>query len=183
MALGGGYLSDASKLQGSVYQGQVTASGGAIGFDLAIGGAVTPGFVLAGSFSVNTVGDATLKSDTRTNAATRQAVSTAHNPELTMLALLLDDYPNPKSGFHFGGALGFASLRVRGDDDPEARAASAGVGVAPHVGYEWWVGNYWGLGVLGKFTFAHTEGDYASGSGSVKDNVTAATILFSATYN
>jgi hypothetical protein len=183
MALGGGYMSDASKLEGAVYQGQVTAAGGALGLELAIGGALTPGFVLGGSFSLHTVGDAKLRNDSRTNAVSREPVRTSHDPELTMLALLIDDYPNPKGGFHFGGAVGFAALSVRGDNNPETRAQGAGLGIAPHVGYEWWISNYWGLGVLGKFTFAHTEGDYSAGNGGVKDNIAAAAILFSATYN
>jgi hypothetical protein len=182
MALGGGYMTETSKFGGGAYQGQVTAAGGGLGLDIAIGGALIPGFILAGSIAVTNVGNATLYNDSRSNTVTNQPYRSGHDPQLTVLAMLLDVYPNPQGGFHFGGALGFASLRIRGDSDPDSSAESAGIGIVPHVGYEWWVSNYWGLGVLGKFTFAHTEGDYAANSG-IKSNVAAATILFSATYN
>jgi hypothetical protein len=182
MALGGGYMTETSKFGGGMYQGQVTAAGGGLGLELAIGGALVPGFILAGSIAVSNVNNATLYNDSRSDAATNQAFRSAHDPQLTMLAALLDVYPNPSDGFHFGGALGFASLRIRGEYNPDSSTMTAGLGIAPHVGYEWWVSNYWGLGVLGKFTYAHTEGDYAANS-AIKNDVAAATILFSATYN
>jgi hypothetical protein len=99
-----------------------------------------------------------------------------------MLAAMIDVYPNAKGGFHLGGGIGFASFRVRADQDPRSSDnGQNGFGIAPHVGYEWWVANYWGLGVLGRFVFARTGGDYADGK--EKDTVTGGAILFSATYN
>jgi hypothetical protein len=182
MAIGGGYMTETSKFGGARYDGKVTAAGGGLGFDLAIGGAINPGIILAGSIAVTNVSNATLYNDSRSNPMTHEPYRSGHDPQLTLLAMLLDVYPNPQRGFHFGGGLGVASLRIRGDDDVDSSAATAGIGFAPHVGYEWWVSNYWGLGVLGKFTFAHTEGNGIP-SGGIKSNVAAGTILFSATYN
>ena len=169
-------MANASTIEGAPFQGQVNAAGGAFALELDVGGAISPGFILAGSFTVHTVGNAKLTNDTR-------SYRPEHDPSLTMLAVMLDVYPNAKGGFHLGGALGFASFRVREDTDAQASSGGqGGFGIAPHVGYEWWVGNYWGLGVLGKFIFARTEGDYGPAS-KEKDTVTGGSILFSATYN
>jgi hypothetical protein len=175
MAIGGGYMATATTLEGPTFPGKVDAGGGAIALDLAIGGAISPGIILAGSYSVLSVGDAKLTNDTR-------IYRPPHDMGLTMVAAMLDVYPNPKAGFHFGGALGFASARARADEDAHASSrGQSGFGLAPHVGYEWWVSNYWGLGVLGRFVFARTKGDYADGKET--DNITGGAILFSATYN
>jgi hypothetical protein len=182
MAIGGGYMTETSKLAGGRYQGQVTAAGGGLGLDLAIGGAINPGIILAGSIAVTNVSNATLYNDSRSDTITNEPFRSGHDPQLTVLAMLLDVYPKPQGGLHFGGALGVASLRIRADYSADSSAATAGVGFAPHVGYEWWVSNYWGLGVLGKFTFAHTEGNNPA-TGGIKSNIAAGTILFSATYN
>jgi hypothetical protein len=174
MAIGGGYMATATTLEGPT-PGKVDAAGGAIAIELSIGGALSPGIILAGSYSVLSVGNAKLTNDTR-------AQRFPHDPGLTLLAAMLDVYPNAKGGFHLGGALGLASVSMRQDEDPRATSrGQTGLGLAPHVGYEWWVSNYWGLGVLGRFAFAQTAGDY--GDGKEKDTVTGASILFSATYN
>jgi hypothetical protein len=175
MGLGGGFMASATTFEGPSFPGKVDAAGGAIGLELAIGGALSPGLILAGSYSVLTVGNAKLTNDTRVDRY-------AHDPGLTLLAPMLDVYPNPKGGFHLGGAIGFASVRMRVEEDPRASSGGQnGFGFAPHIGYEWWVSNYWGLGVLGRFVLARTAGDYADGK--EKDSVTGAAILFSATYN
>ncbi len=175
MGLGGGYMATATTLESPTAPGKVNAAGGAIALDLAIGGAVSPGIILAGSYSVLSVGDAKLSNDTR-------VYRPAHDMALTMVAAMLDVYPNPKMGFHFGGSLGFAFARARADEDALATTGGqSGLGLAPHVGYEWWVSNYWGLGVLGRFVVARTDGNY--GDGKEKDNISGGAILFSATYN
>ena len=175
MAVGGGYMHTSSTLVGPTCPGKVDAAGGAASLEISIGGALSPGIILAGSYSALTVGNAKLTNDTR-------VYRPAHDMTLTLLAAMIDVYPNPKTGFHFGGGLGFASSRVRADDDAQAGSSGQnGFGIAPHVGYEWWVSNYWGLGVLGRFVFARTEGDYADGK--EKDTLTGGVILFSATYN
>ncbi len=175
MAIGGGYMATATTLEGPTFGGKVDSAGGAIALEIALGGALSPGIILAGSYSVLTVGNAKLTNDTR-------SYRPEHDMGLTMLAAMLDVYPNPRAGFHFGGGLGFASVRVRANEDAQASdGGQNGFGIAPHIGYEWWVSNYWGLGVLGRFVFARTEGDYSDGR--EKDSSAGFGILFSATYN
>jgi hypothetical protein len=167
-------MSNAVTLSGPTYHGKVDAIGGAGSFELSIGGAISPGIIIAGSYLAHTVGDATLKNDTRTSRY-------PHDPTLSMLAATLDVYPNAKRGFHLGAALGLAAISIRADEDPEAKSGQSGGGIAPHIGYEWWAGNYWGLGVLGRFFLARSQGDYADGT--EKNTVSGAAIYFSATYN
>lgn len=175
MAIGGGYLASSSQLSGGTNQGSVDAVGGAVGLEIAVGGALSPGIILAGSYTFLTVSNANLKNDTR-------SAKVPHDPTLSVLGAMLDVYPNAKGGFHLGGTLGIAALAIREEGTARANAGGQnGFGIAPHVGYEWWVGNYWGLGVLGKFLLARTEGDYAGGR--EKDTATGVSILFSATYN
>ena len=174
MATGIGYLATSTTFVGPTATA-VDAAGGAFALDIAVGGALSPGIILAGSFSVQAAGDARLTNDTR-------LVRRSHDPNLSMLAAMFDVYPNPKGGFHVGGALGFASLRMRADSsDPQNPEEQSGFGIVPHVGYEWWVGNYWGIGVLGRFLYARTTGDSADGRQT--DNSTGAAVMFSATYN
>lgn len=175
MAVGGGYLANTSTLTGGTYRGGVDATGGALGLELSIGGALSPGIILAGSYTFQSVGNANLKNDTRN-------VREPHDPTLTLLGAMLDVYPNSKGGFHLGGALGIAAVTIRNvDDNDPKRGGQSGIGFAPHIGYEWWVGNYWGLGVLGKLLLARSEGDY--GDSTEKNTVTGVSIMFSATYN
>jgi len=175
MGLGFGYMADSAKIEGVSNPGAVDATGGAFTLEVDVGGAVSPGIILAGSYTIHSVGDAKLRNDTRLDRPAR-------DPALTMLAAMVDVYPNPRAGFHVGGSLGLASLRVHAEEDRLASSGGqTGWGVAPHVGYEWWVSSYWGLGALARLVYARTRGDYANGTAS--DGIVAGTLLFTATYN
>ena len=175
MGLGGGYMSDSVKVEGGALPGEFHASGAAVTFELDIGGALSPGFILAGSIVSAQTGSAELSGDMR-------SVRTAHDPRLTLLSALVDYYPNPKAGFHFGGLVGLAGLQVRDDQIENPKNENrGGLGIAPHVGYEFWVGNYWGLGVMGRFLYARTKGDLPQETQT--DKVTYGSVLFTATYN
>jgi hypothetical protein len=175
MALGAGRMNDSATIEGGTYAGSVDARGGAATAELDIGGAISKGFILAGSYVGTFLGSPDLKNDTR-------LVRTSRASNLSMLSVMGDVYPNPSGGFHVGGSLGVAS--VRDTDVPNATRSSqdqTGLGLSAHVGYEWWVGNYWGLGGLLRFTYAGTKGDYVGGTAT--DHITAFTLLFTATYN
>jgi hypothetical protein len=157
--------------------GNVSARGGGVTFGFDIGGALNPGFILAASFTFQALSDAKLSDDTR-------AIKESHNPQVSMLALMADFYPDPKGGFHLGGGLGLAGVSLREDANSGSTSnndGESGFGFLPHVGYEWWVGNYWGVGVLGRFLYARTKGDRDGGTGT--DSVVASSVSFSATYN
>jgi hypothetical protein len=176
MGLGLGTMNDSASIAGGTSAGDVDARGGAGTLEIDVGGAISKGFILAGSYVGDFMGNPDLKNDTRlVRTSTRSS-------NLQMLSVMGDVYPNPSGGFHVGGALGLASFRDT--DVPSANRSDqneSGLGFSAHVGYEWWVGNYWGLGGLLRFTYAATKGDYVGGTAT--DKVSAFTLLFTATYN
>jgi hypothetical protein len=182
MSLGAGFMGDSVSLSDSGYAGEVTAKGPAVGFEIAVGGAIVPGFSLSGAFLLHTMADSTLSNDSRTFTATGAAPTPSQleqTPQLSLLGAMVDVYPNPRNGLHVGGVFGFASMQTRRGDDGDG--SSGGIGLAPHVGYEWWVADYWGLGVLGRLLYSRTRSPYADGRQT--DKVVVFTVAFSATYN
>jgi hypothetical protein len=94
----------------------------------------------------------------------------AGDDALVVYGVLVDVYPKPDDGFHFGVAPGLAIVS-------STNSGAAGWSMSPHVGYEWWVGPQWSLGVLGRVIYA--EGTNAGTS----QRAVAPSVLFSATYN
>ncbi len=66
---------------------------------------------------------------------------------------LVDVYPDPTKGLHFQGFFGWGGLETSangnvGGSDPTGLVTFVG------GGYDWWVGNEWSIGVLGRFVYA-----------------------------
>lgn len=78
----------------------------------------------------------------------------------TVYGIGLDWYPDPKKGFYAGAAPGvavtvFGKNEERGAPEnvlPRLAPGTSGVGVGliAKVGYDWWVGEQWSLGVSGR---------------------------------
>lgn len=156
--------SERSDRYGGTVKGQST--GFATLGELAVGGTIAPGLVLgggaytaqliAGTFRVNDDSDGDPPPEL--------------DPEVRNFALVgpfIDWYPNPKTGFHFQAALGLATLSgvhldtsAVNDDEPYH---AIGGGVMLGVGYEWWVGDEWSMGVsarlLGSFLRGKDDSD------------------------
>ena len=123
--------------------------GGSGGF-LAIGGAVAPGLVLAGTlqgtglvadFKGGPFADATVTSNGQTRSASRKATG-----GFGMLGVLVDWYPQPRGGWHTGFATGLGVIALKNSaDDSEL----AGVNLAGSVfgGYDWSIARDWSLGL------------------------------------
>jgi hypothetical protein len=65
----------------------------------------------------------------------------------------VDVYPDPKSGMHFVGFVGWGGLEASvngnvGGSDPTGLVAFVG------GGYEFWLADQWSLGPLARFTYA-----------------------------
>jgi hypothetical protein len=109
--------------------------------------------------------------------------------QLAVIGPFMDWYVSPEGGLHFQGSPGVATY-VAGAGDaqrqgPLAQAHTAvGFGFMLGVGYEWWIGDQWSLGLLGRFMYGATSGSDASGNGlewSHKTYVPA--LLISTTYH
>jgi len=122
---------------------------GAGGF-IAIGGAIVPGLVLAGTLQ-GTVFDAEFKGGPFENATvsangkTREASNRATGG-FGMVGMLVDWYPQPKGGWHVGGSAGLGAVILNNSADD---SVSGGANFAGSVfgGYDWSLGRNWGLGL------------------------------------
>lgn len=137
-------------LNGHGPYGSASLTNGGAGGMIAIGGAVTPGFVLAGlvggsAFNARFKGgpfeDATVSSKGKTSTASDRA-----SGGFGMVGMLVDWYPEPTGGWHAGAAtgLGVTVLTNQADDRD-----FAGVNLAGSVfgGYDWALGRKWSLGL------------------------------------
>lgn len=89
--------------------------------------------------------------------------------QLELVGPLLDWYPWPQRGLHFQASPGLAVfIAGQGDtpgDAPRLRAHTAlGWGVSVAAGYEFWIGEEWSLGLLGRLLYSATDGRDAPGN-------------------
>lgn len=122
---------------------------GTSGF-IAIGGALAPGLVLAGTlqgtafnadFKGGPLTDATVRSNGQTRSASRKA-----DGGFGMLGILVDWYPRPAGGWHTGFATGVGAVGLTNTADD---SDLGGLNFAGSVfgGYDWALGRKWALGL------------------------------------
>jgi hypothetical protein len=192
VAGGGSYFSDVVESDPLPLVGTVegTLAGGAVSTLLAVGGSISPGFVLGGAVFVNH-----MPSPSATNAGSRGGVFSGPIAEidfepstLTVIGPYADYYFNPASGLHVQGALGYGILSlgqgnergsgIRRVEDQTGSGFAAVVG----GGYEWWVSNSWGVGILGQLMFGLGSGQ-DSADNTWKHRILIPGLLVSATMN
>jgi hypothetical protein len=176
MGIGVGFLKSTTTVDGQDGEVEITGTGPALEF--ALGGTPTPGFVIGGALSGVSVSEPDMKVGGYSGTA-EDSTFTQSN-----IGLFFDVYPSPEQGFHIQGLLGFgvASMTSDNSDSDEDDDATGGV-LELGIGYEGWVGEQWGIGVLGRVTVAKlhpTEGDDAD---EVDISIFTPAILFTATYH
>jgi hypothetical protein len=168
-AVGFGYLSDTGSNQASLH-------GWAPALEVYLGGTPVRGLAIGGFLNgASAIGPSATFNGTTVNFGTT---------DLTLVTLgpYIDYYPNPRKGFHILGTLGFARLTASYNDGGFAASDSAtGFTVGGGIGYDWWVGRDWSIGILGRFTFADTSRNV--GPVSVSDSTVLPSVLFSFSYN
>jgi hypothetical protein len=115
------------------------AHGGSLALDLMIGGSPSRGVAIGGA----------LLSDTAFNA--QYELSDAEGTTSISTGLIggfIDGFPDPKGGFHLGGAFGFSSLIADELGPGDEALETAGLGGAFWLGYDFWVGDEWSMGPL-----------------------------------
>ncbi len=144
-----------------------TPSGTGAAFDLLVGGSPMPGLILGGGGFLTYVpnpradnmkatvgGFLNLDGDVKFDGAT-----------VALLAPFVDYYPDAHGGLHFTAAIGVALLSmgdgtlVNSTYQPFRNHGAVGAGASGGVGYEWWVGDRWSVGVLGRLAYAAPSGD------------------------
>ena len=123
---------------------------GAGGF-IALGGAVAPGLVLAGtlqgaSFNAKFKGGpyaeaSVLDANGETHAASHKAEG-----GFGMIGVLIDWYPQPMGGWHTGLATGLGAVALTNSAD-DRNAGGLNLGGSVFGGYDWRLGRAWSLGL------------------------------------
>jgi hypothetical protein len=139
VALGTVYLYERWSPQGggssALYSGWGTA------LDASIGRTIRPGLTVGGRWQFAAVVDA----NESYRGATYVATQTARF--LDTIAIFVNDSPNPRRGFHFGGSVG---VLAASNLDTIYGTVSTGWGaaVSGHLGYEIFFSNRWAIGAL-----------------------------------
>ena len=151
----------------------VKIKGTALVGEFLLGGTPTPGLVIGGGSMGASVPSAKLERDGN------QVDTSSNSVALSMLGLFVDVYPDPSAGLHFQGLIGFAQLN---DNDDSTSDNPTGVGLSLAVGNEWWVGEQWGIGIMGRLMYANTKLDLDNGI-TGKYSTLVPGILFTATLH
>jgi hypothetical protein len=107
--------------------------------------------------------------------------------QLSVLGPLVDWYFDPKLGFHAEAAPGLATY-VAGAGEPRTEGplaqahTSIGFGFVLGVGYDWWVGDQWSFGLLGRLSYARTSGS-DGGGGDFSHTTYSPSVLLTLTYH
>jgi len=192
VAAGGSYFSDAVESDPLPLVGTVsgTLKGAAFSGQLVVGGSIKPGFVIGGALFFNH-----MPSPSATDAESQGPLGTTPITEidfdptsLTVIGPFVDYYFNPGSGLHVQGAIGYGLLSLgqgsdRGTGNRRVQDQS-GSGFAAVVGggYEWYVSDSWGLGILGQLMFGLGSGEDSTGH-TWRHRVLVPGLFLSATMN
>lgn len=156
LGVGAGYLLSAATAQASDGGESASSSrdGGLLGFtvpvEFAIGGSPTPGVVIGGgAWGLHVpAGQYTV------GRGDYAKTETASYGAMTMLGPFIDVYPAPRFGLHFQAAPGLALVNP-GTSDTLVTSPYSGVGFGAMggLGYEGWVSEQWGMGLLARLQF------------------------------
>jgi hypothetical protein len=145
---------------------------------LAIGGALAPGFILAGAAAVDIA---------RTTSTDYEGARV--NPEQSYALLtfgpMVDYYFDEHGGWHalLGGGFGVTSGV---QPDGVEGGAGSGYGFFAGVGHEWWVSEQWGIGALLRAQYVRAEESVTLifiDTYKVQHSALGVALMFSATYN
>jgi hypothetical protein len=116
------------------------ARGGSFALDLMIGGSPSRGLAIGGALLTDTAVGANYEVDGTESGD--GSIGTG------LLGAFIDGFPDPKGGFHLGGALGYTTLIAEGRSLGDENLETAGFGGAFFIGYDFWVGDEWSMGPL-----------------------------------
>ena len=114
--------------------------------EVALGQFVRPRLALAGSVQLATA----INRDETTLGMTYALTDTMHFVDT--VSALVDFYPDPRRGLHFGGSVGFATI-TEVDTYMGGAQTSWGLAAALHAGLERFVSRRWSLGGMARLAF------------------------------
>lgn len=148
----------------------VVGGGAASAFDVLIGGSPTRGLAIGGGLFLTGAVGADFEVDDGPNLPDR-------NVGVAMLGFFIDGFPNPKKGWHIGGAIGPAAV----DIEEDSRTTSArGAGGFAWVGHQWWVAPEWSLGLKLRLGATVTAAEDDNTGADVTVGTWSTTLMFTA---
>jgi hypothetical protein len=152
--------------------------------ELAFGGTIAPGLVLGGGIYTAGTAGGSMDFDITPEGGTSFSEELDTGP-FGMVGPFIDYYFNPEQGLHLQAALGLAVFTVSEPSTESVDDVSlSGPGVMLGFGYEWWIGEQWSLGVLGRVMYASLSGEDPSDSEETYSATALAPgVLLSVTYH
>jgi hypothetical protein len=175
-----GFSSEKSDVYGGRVQGATRGLGTLT--EIEIGGSLKPGLILGGGIYSLDLVTGTFRLDEDSDDAPPAEL----DPERRSLALFgpfLNWYPNPRKGFHLHGAIGVATLASGRFERNSDNYHATGGGIALGVGHDWWIGDEWSLGIMGRIMGAVVTGKDDANVRFVHGVGTTPSLLVSVTYN
>jgi len=169
--LGFGYFG-ASASQGGV---EMKVSGGGVNFGLAVGGAISEDFILAGQVWDYVVSDPTVS--IKGGGFDLSGTASGTDAGLVGYGVLLNWYFMPGNWYV---AATPSLTRLISSDGSDSATSEWGFGVRGALGKEWWVSDHWGLGLAGSLALSSNKD---TGTDAATFTTFCAGLTFSATYN
>jgi hypothetical protein len=145
-ALGGGGLVD--DFSGPFGWGASSAFGPSAAGELMFGGAIVPGLNVGGGVAVDWVVRPRIESN---------GVEVDEDVLVGLLGVIgpfVDWYPSANGGFHLQALLGAARITITDESHVRSDHEPLGAALLLGVGYDWWLGDEWALGVMARLTSA-----------------------------
>lgn len=158
-------------------------SGVGLASEFALGGTVAPGLALGGGIYGISISSPEYEPDDGGDKIEGDTLV------LSSIGPFIDYYFDPNGGGHIQASLGIG-VAQQGEGDLDSAYTGTGFAFMVGGGYEWWVGEQWSLGVLGRIQYfsvsGHPDDDFGAISADeidVEATFFVPAILLSLTYH
>lgn len=132
---------------------EADVTGGGLAVELALGGTVAPGLVIGGGSYGASIPKATWDAGGGLGEADAGALV------LSSIGPFMDYYFDEHGGGHLQLAIAFAAVSQEEGDDLGENYDGTGYALMIGGGYEWWIGDEWSLGLLGRLQYFSVSGE------------------------
>lgn len=165
----------------------LVASDTGAAIEIALGGTVAEGLVVGGGLYTQAMGEVSWDGDSvRAFDVNGDRDIQSGQGSVSLLAILVDWYPDARGGFHVQGALGLSGISLESSSRielPPEKWEGGGAGLMLGVGYEFWVANQWSLGGVARALFLGGKLQNPDRDYDVDIQVFSPALLFVATHH
>jgi len=147
--------------------------------EISVGGTPARHFVIAGTLLGNGLPATELK------VASGSRIDLGTPLVFAMLGPSVDFFPQIQGGFHAGGGIGIATSTAGVKDPIFSTIGGLGYGGTLALGYDFWTGDDWSVGVVARGIVARIEGEQTSSQSVAReqDVVSSASLAVSLLYH